>query len=359
MFERFTDQARRVLVLAQEESRLLGDGYVGEEHILLGLLGLEGTGAAKQALESSGVTLAEARRKVAAVAKADPQRFSSGQSRAFSARAKRTLEASLREAIDLGSQSIDSAHLLLGLISQEQGRAVAVLETMGVDIARIRADVLSTVAQAQPAPVQTTTPVPRATLGHMVMNRPAMGGSLVLGRFCSFCGRDLWEVERYVTTGAATICELCVELARQTLVAAGPDAARELSLPPRVFGDAPDAEALDDVVNAFRMAFVGDPTQSSEALRHMEDPDDLAPYVEEASRRTSVRVETIRVDRIRFIGSGRAEVRFQLVLSGGGGFPFEGLAVNSGGRWLVSRETMARVLSRGGVVVPLRRTDEP
>ncbi len=355
MFERFTDQARRVLVLAQEESRALGDGYIGDQHILLGLLRLEGTSVAKQALESSGITLDKARSRLTDAAENDPERLPPGQSAPFSAQAKRTLEASLREAINLGSHSIGTEHLLLGLISQEQGRAVAALEAMGAGVSQLRARVLGMLTQAPPAPMETTARAPHATPGNVaLMSRTAMGGPFGAGRFCSFCGRDLWEVERYISAGPATICQGCVDLARRTLADAGPEAARELFLPPRVFGQAPDPRAVDDVVKAFRMAFVGDPTRSDEALQYMEDSEDLAPYIEEASRRTSARAGATRVDRIRFIGNDSAEVRFQIVLLGGGAFPFEGNAVRRGDRWLVSRETVTSVLGRGGVIVPRR-----
>ncbi|HEY2313010.1 MAG TPA: Clp protease N-terminal domain-containing protein, partial [Streptosporangiaceae bacterium] len=113
MFERFTDRARRVVVLAQEESQRLSHNYIGTEHLLLGLLA-EQEGVAARALESLNVTLTAAREQVEEI-------IGPGQQQPhghipFTPRAKKILELSLREALTMGSEVIDTQHLLLGLI---------------------------------------------------------------------------------------------------------------------------------------------------------------------------------------------------------------------------------------------------
>ena len=139
MFERFTDRARRVVVLAQEEARLLNHNYIGTEHILLGLLD-EGEGVAAKALESLGISLEAVRTQVVEV-------IGQGQSAPtghipFTPRAKKVLELSLREALQLGHNYIGTEHILLGLIREGQGVAAQVLVKLGADQARVRQQVI-------------------------------------------------------------------------------------------------------------------------------------------------------------------------------------------------------------------------
>ena len=140
MFERFTDRARRVVVLAQEEARLLSHGQVGTEHLLLGLLS-EGRGVAATALEALGVGLEPARREVAAMFGSGGRDPSGGHIR-FTPRAKRVLEFSLREALQLGHNDIGTEHILLGMVREGAGGAVQVLTAMGVDLRVIRPRVI-------------------------------------------------------------------------------------------------------------------------------------------------------------------------------------------------------------------------
>jgi ATP-dependent Clp protease ATP-binding subunit ClpC len=130
MFERFTDKARRAVVLAQEEARLLGHSYIGAEHILLGLLE-EGTGLAAQTLAGLGVTHAAARQQVELIVGRG-----SGQQAGhipFTPLAKKALQLSLREALHLGDNYIGTEHILLALLREGDGPAVQVLEHLGVD----------------------------------------------------------------------------------------------------------------------------------------------------------------------------------------------------------------------------------
>jgi ATP-dependent Clp protease ATP-binding subunit ClpA len=136
MFERFTDRARRVLVLAQEEARLLNHSFIGTEHILLGLIH-EGEGVGAQALASLGVTLESARRTVKEILDSDISLGPSG-SPPFTPRAKKVLELSLREALQLQHNHIGTEHLLLGLLREGGGVAVQVLVSLGIDLNQLR-----------------------------------------------------------------------------------------------------------------------------------------------------------------------------------------------------------------------------
>ena len=139
VFERFTDRARRVIPLAQEEARRLNHNYIGTEHLLLGLLA-EGEGVAAKALEGLGISLEAVRVQVQEII---------GQGQAaptghipFTPRAKKVLELSLREALQLGHSYIGTEHILLGLIREGEGVAVQVLATFDADYARVREQVL-------------------------------------------------------------------------------------------------------------------------------------------------------------------------------------------------------------------------
>src|SRR3990170_3230636 len=138
MFERFTDRARRVVVLAQEEARMLNHNYIGTEHILLGLIH-EGEGVAAKALESLNISLEAVRQQVEEII---------GQGQAaptghipFTPRAKKVLELSLREALQLGHNYIGTEHILLGLIREGEGVAAQVLK-LGADLNRVRQTVI-------------------------------------------------------------------------------------------------------------------------------------------------------------------------------------------------------------------------
>src|SRR5438093_1314505 len=139
MFERFTDRARRVVVLAQEEARMLNHNYIGTEHILLGLIH-EGEGVAAKALESLGISLEAVRQQVEEII---------GQGQAaptghipFTPRAKKVLELSLREALQLGHNYIGTEHILLGLIREGEGVAAQVIQKLVADLNRVRQNVI-------------------------------------------------------------------------------------------------------------------------------------------------------------------------------------------------------------------------
>jgi ATP-dependent Clp protease ATP-binding subunit ClpC len=139
MFERFTDRARRVVVLAQEEARMLSHNYIGTEHILLGLIH-EGEGVAAKALESLGISLELVRQQVEEII-GQGQQAPSGHI-PFTPRAKKVLELSLRESLQLGHNYIGTEHILLALLREGEGVAAQVLVKLGADLNRVRQQVI-------------------------------------------------------------------------------------------------------------------------------------------------------------------------------------------------------------------------
>ncbi len=183
MFERFTDRARRVVVLAQEEAKMLNHNYIGTEHILLGLIH-EGEGAAAKALESLGISLESVREQVQDI-------IGQGQQQPtghipFTPRAKKVLELSLREALQLGHNYIGTEHILLGLIREGEGVAAQVLVKLGADLNKVRQQVIQMLSGSpgrEPAAVSGAA--------HDTQQQ-AQGGSQVLDQF----GRNLTQAAR-------------------------------------------------------------------------------------------------------------------------------------------------------------------
>jgi ATP-dependent Clp protease ATP-binding subunit ClpC len=149
VFERFTERARQVVVLAQDEARTLGHGYIGTEHLLLGLI-REQDGVAARALGALGVTEDDARAQVAAMVVAGDD-AATGQI-PFTRRAKEVLELALREALALGHNYIGTEHILLGLLRENQGIGAQVLRDLGADPERVRSEILPLLAAASRTP---------------------------------------------------------------------------------------------------------------------------------------------------------------------------------------------------------------
>ncbi len=154
MFERFTDRARRVVVLAQEESQRLSHNYIGSEHLLLGLLA-EREGVAARALESLNVTLTAAREQVEEII--GPGQQTPRGHIPFTPRAKKILELSLREALTMGSEVIDTEHLLLGLIDEGDGVGAQILQRLGATAQAVR-EAVARLISAEPEAAEVTGP---------------------------------------------------------------------------------------------------------------------------------------------------------------------------------------------------------
>jgi ATP-dependent Clp protease ATP-binding subunit ClpC len=194
LFERFTDRARRVVVLAQEEARLLHHNYIGTEHILLGLIH-EGEGVAAKALESLGISLEAVRSQVEEII---GQGGSSPSGHIpFTPRAKKVLELSLREALQLGHNYIGTEHILLGLIREGEGVAAQVLVKLGADLSRVRQQVIQLLSGYQGPAGGGKEPggqAPGAASSSSATAAESSGaqGSLVLDQF----GRNLTALAR-------------------------------------------------------------------------------------------------------------------------------------------------------------------
>ncbi|WP_328293493.1 ATP-dependent Clp protease ATP-binding subunit [Kineococcus sp. NBC_00420] len=182
MFERFTDRARRVVVLAQEEARMLNHNYIGTEHVLLGLIH-EGEGVAAKALESLGVSQDAVRAQVQEII-GQGQQAPSGHI-PFTPRAKKVLELSLREALQLGHNYIGTEHILLGLIREGEGVAAQVLVKLGADLNRVRQQVIQLLSGSEGKE-------PMSAGGGDQQREGVPAGSLVLDQF----GRNLTQAAR-------------------------------------------------------------------------------------------------------------------------------------------------------------------
>ncbi len=202
MFERFTDRARRVVVLAQEEARMLNHNYIGTEHILLGLIH-EGEGVAAKALESLGISLEGVRQQVEEII-GQGQQAPSGHI-PFTPRAKKVLELSLREALQLGHNYIGTEHILLGLIREGEGVAAQVLVKLGADLNRVRQQVIQLLSG-----YQGKEP---AAAGSGTTGEAAPSTSLVLDQF----GRNLTQLAREGKTDPVIGREKEIERVMQVL----------------------------------------------------------------------------------------------------------------------------------------------
>ena len=185
MFERFTDRARRVVVLAQEEARMLNHNYIGTEHLLLGLIH-ENEGVAAKALDSLGITLNGAREQVQDII-GPGQQAPSGHI-PFTPRAKKVLELSLREALQLGHNYIGTEHILLGIIRAGEGVAAQVLTKLGTEPQKVRSTVLDLISGYQSGGEEKET----AGAGARSSGEGTPAGSAVLDQF----GRNLTAAAR-------------------------------------------------------------------------------------------------------------------------------------------------------------------
>jgi ATP-dependent Clp protease ATP-binding subunit ClpC len=194
MFERFTDRARRVVVLAQEEARMLNHNYIGTEHILLGLIH-EGEGVAAKGLEALGISLEAVRSQVEEII-GQGQQAPSGHI-PFTPRAKKVLELSLREALQLGHNYIGTEHILLGLIREGEGVAAQVLVKLGADLNRVRQQVIQLLSGYQGKEPQSTGPAEGTPSTSLVLDQ--FGRNLTQaareGKVDPVIGRDK-EIER-------------------------------------------------------------------------------------------------------------------------------------------------------------------
>jgi ATP-dependent Clp protease ATP-binding subunit ClpA len=245
VFERFTDRARRVVVLAQEEARLLKHNYIGTEHVLLGMLH-EGEGIAAQVLESRDISLEAARTSVEGIV---GQGSSSPSGHIpFTPRAKKTLECALREALQLGDNFIGTEHLLLGLLREGEGVAIQVLEQLGADLGQVREQVIGMAVGERTERNESEQEIEAPTTsGHDLLVesltdevrrlrrdldrirealrrppttkpeiQPASSANVSLLR-CSFCNESQDQVAKLIAGPGVYICDRCIALCQEIL----------------------------------------------------------------------------------------------------------------------------------------------
>ena len=342
MFERFTDRARRVLVLAQEEARLLNHGFIGTEHILLGLIH-EGDGLAAKALEQLGVSLEDVRAQVTEVIGL------SGSvpmgSPPFTPRAKKVLELSLREALQLGHNYIGTEHILLGLVREGEGVAAQVLVSLGADLARVRQQVVQMLSGYQG----------KESIGQLEGTRlPRRSSSLVA---CAFCERQPPESGRLVSgRGGAYICEHCISEWSDRLSEEGAnDETSVATVPLMISGHAPADEegARMEIALAFGHALVL--SDDRRTVPSVEGGELLGPCLKEAQERhAGLRRQdgTMIVEDIEFVDETHASVLFVVTLEGIPSEARRGQAVIDDSTWKVARVTFCALMKLAGVECP-------
>ena len=245
--------------------------------------------------------------------------------------------------MQLGHDYIGTEHILLGVIREGEGVAAQALVKVAGRLDRVRERVIEMLPGAE-------TVVATSTMS-TVLSAPPVPVGLASARTCGFCGRDSWDVDRYVEGAGALVCDECVTAAHAALDVAratGHDE-RAVTLPARGFGDPPPPpEEIAEIEAALLAGFAGD-------ADHVEDGPRLAPLRERArAARPGVTARHV-IQRVRLLGPDRAEFRYVIVVEPGNGrYLFEGRAIREGGRWKVARETVLAQLRLAGIT-----PDEP
>jgi hypothetical protein len=358
VFERFTDRARRVLVLAQEEARLLNHGFIGTEHILLGLIS-EGDGVAAKALAQMEVSLEDVRAMVEEVIGLSGT--APVGSPPFTPRAKKVLELSLREAIQLGHNYIGTEHMLLGLVREGEGVAAQVLVSMGADLARVRETVIRLLSGYGGPETGSSGP----GLG---ADQPARGwrswsGGRPRARLaaCSFCGLRPPESGQLVSGADAFICERCVRhwfdslsTGRRSQPFSYTQTAQLLEVDP--VGPPPEDEATARAEIAAAYAASAHASEDGLSVPSVELGSNLGPTLLRAQERNPLpppSETSIEVQEVSFLDQAHAAVWFTITVDG---VPRLGTrrgdAVVVDGIWKMARSTFCALMALAGVDCP-------
>jgi hypothetical protein len=339
MFERFSDRARRVVVLAQEEARILNHNYIGTEHILLGLLA-ENEGIAAQVLHSLDVDLEEARTQVREII-GHGATAPSGHV-PFTPRAKMVLELSLREALQLGHNYIGTEHILLGLVREGEGVAARVLETLGADLGRVRHVVIELLSDLGREP--SSAPVGGASVRAQGVLAAVPGAPLTSQSRCSLCGRGEDRIENLLVAGGVSVCDECVRDAVAQLDALPADAPKRVRFRRRDVGLTDKEAAMRAIERAFEAVIGPLRLPPEEALWAVEGGGDTEPLLRQFdadARHAPVLVNDVTVERVRFLDESEAEVNLGIWLAGNPQPMLQpGHAVLQDGTWKVSRATI-------------------
>jgi hypothetical protein len=352
MFERFTDRARRVVVFAQEEARRLDHNYIGTEHILLGLL-RERDGVAVTALRSLDLSLDAVRvevERIVGVGTAVPEGHIP-----FTPRAKKVLEMSLREALQLGHNYIGTEHILLGLLREGQGVGAQVLVKLGADLPAVRVAVAQLLEGM--APGATVPPAPASIRAVRPPRPPMVPGFRAAERRCSFCLRSEEHVGRIILGASAMICDECLVRASALVASAGEGDPRRLRLRRPVLASVDLEEAAPLVEQAFETVF-GSGATVDERLARIESSGGLREVVEaQCARAAEMGDPEVWVEHVRFISPDEAEVQWSPLLAGGGRVPLHGFAVLDDDVWKVSRTSYQQIASMAAA--PFATEGEP
>jgi Clp amino terminal domain, pathogenicity island component/ClpX C4-type zinc finger len=361
VFERFTDSARQVLVLAQEEARLLGHSFIGTEHILLGLIHADG-GTASQVLTELGASLPTVRERVEETIGLTGGAPSG--SPPFTPRAKKVMELSLREALQLGHHNIGTEHMLLGLVREGEGVGAQVLVSLGIDLGEVRQRVLQHLAETHGAETHGAESSGGSTRNVLIRGEGAAARRRTRARVvtCSFCGLGPPESGQLISGDNAFICENCV---RRWSMRLGPPSTSvshtwvsrtPLETAPTGF----EPEGADAARAEISAAYGGSraPSDDGRSVPTVENGDDLGPTLVLANERTRGIVGDgsdviISADEIHFYDPERAAVVFSIslgdrLLLGGQ----QGDAVLVDGVWKMARSTFARLMTLAGVACP-------
>jgi hypothetical protein len=351
VFERFTDSARQVLVLAQEEARLLGHSFIGTEHLLLGLMHQDGPAA--EVLTELGASLATVRERVEETIGLTGGAPSG--SPPFTPRAKKVMELSLREALQLGHHNIGTEHILLGLVREGEGVACQVLVSQGIELAEVRQQVMQRMVVVESARSTDDLTLQTSTLGGRVTQSRVVA--------CSFCGLTPPESGQLVAGNDAFICENCVRewftrlrpRASMQVAGSGWTIHSSVDLPRGQEPDDPDSARAD-----IRAAYIASrvPSDDGRSVPTVEKGDELGPTLISANERTRGVVDDgsdviISAGEIHFYDPERAAVLFSIsmgdtLLLGGQ----RGEAVLVDGTWKMARSTFSQLMNMAGVACP-------
>jgi hypothetical protein len=362
VFERFTDRARRVVVLAQEEARLLNHNYIGTEHILLGLIHEE-EGVAARVLESVDVSLLDVRAQVEEIV------GHGGQSPSghipFTPRAKTVLEMSLREAMQLGHNYIGTEHILLGLVREGEGVAAQVLAKFGIDLSRLRQAVIQQLSGGASSGEHIPAPG-EVGLEPTITFTGTFTGDEIRPATCAFCGVPSPRCGTLLTgqTGAL-ICERCIRVAsrslRQSMVVRQP---LRVEVPVPVLaeritptGPPPDDEELARQQIEYAFWNVTERTKDGTGLVNVERGENLGAAADQVAQRALAFGPTERtLELIKFVSPTEAVFWSTVTRNGHPIMPTfvhrEGRAVLIDGTWKMSRAGMCEIFAMAGVQCP-------
>jgi len=358
VFERFTDGARSVLVLAQEEARLLNHSFIGTEHILLGLV-RQDDGVGATALESLGITLNAVRQKVEetmGIAGTAPT-----GSPPFTPRAKKVLELALREALQLGHPYIGTEHILLGLLREGEGVAATVLVSLGADLGLMR----HTVIQLMSGDAEEKRTGDADVINSAPGNNPSFGSE----PHCPQCQVALAAGARFRTidvprdvadhyADAISIDVVYCTRCGMTLHMFKADPVAAVRTPPE-----DEVAARAAISQAF--ADMGEVDEDSGTIPSVEGSEGLAAYREQATELARARYGQVPdvsvafvVDTVRFLNDHEAIVTYTAQITGSLNITLRnrpGRAIVVDGEWKVTRETFCEWAQTGGVQCPPRQ----